>query len=191
MKLLVYIFFSFFVLFSGCVSKEDNQETVRIDLTYELINSIIADTTDIYVKNNVKLISEVTILLPTVMGFGESEFDLYKKLFNENDTVNIIAQLENSLYFEIDSTKIENAKILPKNVHFKYSSSDEFWTFLYENNYRAYITFSKPIFSKDNSFVYIRLGVRCGRLCGSGESRLYIRKNDKWVLVKSFAKWIS
>ena len=191
MKLLVYIFSLVFTLFLGSVSKEYNQDAVRIGLAYKLINDIIVDTTDICVKNNVKSISETALWFPSFIELSENEFDFYKNLFNENDTVNIIGQLENSIYFEIDSTKIRNVKILPKSIHIKYSSSDEFWNYLYENNYGAFIAFSKPIFSKDNSFVCIRLGVMSGRLWGEGESRLYMRKNDKWILIKSFDKWIS
>ena len=188
MKLLLTFCISAFLILS-CSSNKKTQEIIGLDLTYNLINEILSDSTDEYLENKKHCLSEITLLFPETPDFNAREF--YKDIFNEDDTVNIYQQLKLEREFLIDSLKIEKMKILSKEVVDNEKKSESFWSYVRENCSGCYITFSMPVFSKNNSLVYVKLGRMCGRLWGGGESRLYKRENGKWVLIKSFCKWIS
>ena len=190
MKLSLTLCISTFLILS-CSSNKKTQEIIRLDLAHNLINEILSDTTDEYLGDKKYCLSEMTLLHPDCF-LSESEIiEFYEDLFNEDDTVNIHQQLDFKREFLIDSLKVKKMKILTKDFIINENFTDTFWKYVYEDCSGGYITFSKPIFSNDNSLVYIKLGYMCGRLCGAGESRLYRRENEKWVLVKSFSKWIS
>ena len=190
MKLLLALYVSTFLILSCSLNKK-TQETIRLELTYNLINEILSDSTDVYLKNINYCLSEMTLLIPDTFNpeFNAQEF--YKNLFDEDDTVNIYQQLDFKNEFLMDSLKIQKMKILSANFIENENFTESFWNYIRENCSGGYITFSKPVFSKDNSLVYLKFGYTCGRLCGAGESRLYKRENGKWILVKSVSKWIS
>jgi len=190
MKILSYLHIAIFsFLFLSCSSKEKTQEDIRTDLIYSLINEILSDTT--IWRSEKYCLSEVTLLFPDPPNSSVCKF--YNDLFNEDDTVNIYQQLILRREFLIDSLKIGGMKILSKkDIIVNSKISDEFfWSYIHENCERGYISFSMPVFSKDNSLVYIKFGYMCERLWGEGESRLYKREDDEWIFIKSPSRWVS
>lgn len=51
--------------------------------------------------------------------------------------------------------------------------------------------FSTPLFTLDRQHVIIGIGNHCGSLCGEGDIYIYRKQDDKWVLWKKVAHWVS
>ena len=187
MKLSLCFCISAFLILS-CSSNKKTQANIRLDLAHNLINEILSDTTDEYLGDKKYCLSEMQLIMPLL---NLNQYEFYEDLFNENDTNNIYQQLDLRRGFVIDTLKVKKMKILTKDVILNENFTDTFWKYVYENCSGGYITFTQPVFSKNNSLVYINLGYMYCRLCGAGEHRLYKRENGKWIFIKSLGRWVS
>ena len=148
MKLLLVLCVSTFLILSCSLNKK-TQEIIRLDLAHDLINEILSDTTDEYLGNKNYCLSEVALKLPMIIDIID-QHKFYENIFNENDTNNIYSQLDFRTAFIIDSLKVKKMKIHTKDVILNENFTDTFWKYVYENCSGGYITFTQPVFSKNN-----------------------------------------
>lgn len=159
-------------------------------MTYDLINHILSDTTDKFFEKPYFITEKSTLGPQIVYGFSsEKTFILY--LFNENDSLNLFAQFKLRKEFLIDSSKIKDIKLVPKEYFEKNKTPEPIWDVIDRDYNGGFYSISMPFFSSDNKLVYITIGYTCGWLCGSGHSRLYKYNNERWELLKKFGGWKS
>ena len=168
MKHIIYIISAFTALFlSSCNSTPDLSE----EEVYSIINEIIAlDSLSVYKAcwkfENIQLTDE------------------HSKEFTKEDVVFIKKQ--NNLF--------KNSKIKPNKLKWyrKRSKTTDFITIDTLCNKGILYHISFPLISADRKKVMIEFREDCNcNLGGQGGKFLYEKRNEHWVFIKMFDRWIS
>ena len=154
---------------TGCKSA---LKPVTEDEAYALLNEVIIDDT----------------LVMTEVYYRFEDFalsDEMKKEFTPEEVAFMEAQIRKPLVKELKQRKIIW-------FHKNYKPDQDFVKPVYEADSGFVIHLSFPIISPDRKKMFIHRTNDCNcMLGGSGSDNLYVKKNDRWKLVKSFNGWIS
>lgn len=138
---------------------------------YALLNEVIIDDT----------------LVMTEVYYRFDDFALSDEMKKEftNDEVE---------FMEKQISELQVKEVKPNRIawfHRGYKKGD-FVKLLHSADSESYESISFPIISPDRKKLLIHQSYHCNcMLGGSGSDNLYVKKNDRWKLVKSFNGWIS
>lgn len=162
-----------------------------VDL-YGFLNYVLTDTTEIgLVKDGYKVISDIEMLPPP--GFFEGTFrDYLSQLLSETDTLFISNQLRELLSFRTDKmSEFGFTVVKVSELRAQKLKGEEFWDLIYRDYGQGLLTVSRPIFNRDCTKAYVRVGYSCGRLCGGGEDVIFDKVDGNWKLTESVSRWVS
>ncbi len=149
-----------------------------------------------YIRQTVSFLNQIKNESLNDSGFIliDSTFSFeYLDCIHEVLSDNIYSKEEKSLFQSfIKSPQITKwtHEIIPKIKIVSYDSIESTTT-IDSLEIISYNTFSSPFFFNNYSYCLFYSDNVCGLLCGSGKLSLYERKDNKWVLLKSYCKWIS
>lgn len=111
--------------------------------------------------------------------------DDMKKEFTREEVIFMDEQTRNPLVKELKPGKIIW-------FHKNYKPASDFVKPVYESDSGMMIHMSFPVISPDRKKMLIHWSLDCNCILGgSGGDDLYIKKNNRWKLVKQFNGWIS
>jgi hypothetical protein len=124
----------------------------------------------------------------------EKSRDSLKNYFEKNfsNTKIFKAKTESKTNYILDFKNIKlNGKFELKNISEFPKERGVIWEIKYNFLFSGVVSFSRIEFDKEKKFGILNGGFYCGRLCGQG-FRIYIKKvNEKWIIDKIEATWIS
>jgi hypothetical protein len=191
-RAILVIFFSAFLACSGTPTNVSPQEP-SINL-YEFLNLVLTDTVleGRFAERNGKIISDVSMLPPPI-NTGYQNFTLYlSDILSEPDTLFVKEQLKDGLGFKTDSLSAYGFKIARVSELRKEGlKGKRFWERVYKEYGRGILTVSRPVFDKNLTRAYIRMGHSCGSLCGGGVDVLLEEINGRWKVKEVLSGWNS
>lgn len=186
------ILFSASLACSGTAQKESSQEP-SINL-YEFINLVLTDTIleGRFTERNGKVISDVSMLPPPI-NTGDQSFALYlSSVLSEGDTLFVKEQLKDGLGFRTDSLSAYGFTIARvSELRNEGLKGERFWGRIYKEYGRGILTVSRPVFNKNFTKAYIRVGHSCGSLCGGGVDVSLEKINGRWKITETLGGWNS
>lgn len=145
---------------------------IKEDEAYALLNELILDDT--------LIIREVYYQFE-----GLVLSDDMKKGFTREEVIFMDEQTRNPLVKELKPGKIIW-------FHKNYKPASDFVKPVYESDSGMVVHMSFPVISPDRKKMLIHWSLDCNcMLGGSGGDDLYIKRNNRWKLVKQFNGWIS
>ena len=175
-------------------SKTDfnNSDELDAQKTTELITQILQQESNGYLMSSCITEKPRAVSHPMFSNFIEYIKDNLKI----KDTIHLNSQSRLYNKFKITADLVPKKIILTKKQFEEFEQKSEnggfqFWDWLDTNCENGYCSISKPIFNETFDLAYIQIATVCGRLCGSGEERIYELVNGKWIEKESFGNWIS
>ena len=167
-----------------------NAQTVSQDEYYNFFNSIFqSDTSRFLLDKNSSIViqkSKNKILSDT--------------LFTNDDKAFMIKQIDNFANCKWKKRKINNSKVIhiPRRIFIRkvlslFKKEYDFWK-TFHRKYgedSGYLCFSIPVFTIDRKFCVVYTSGLWGGLNGRGETSVYKKEGDKWIVVKRYSMWIS
>ena len=120
------------------------------------------------------------------------------KIFSENDFIILERQISKFTQVTFDSSYISNAHFMD-NKEFLNIFSDNVnkdarrdpWDIFHSNYGIGYCFLSFPLFEKQKGFCILYVQYSIGWMGGSGEVRIYQKRNNNWKLYKTIPVWDS
>jgi hypothetical protein len=167
----------------SCSSFRDREAVEVID-PIEFLNFVLTDTTDLnFVPDGYNIISDISILGPPQFPAGMFS-DFLLTILAETDTVFIIDQIRQRTNFRTDKLEEHGFTIIKITPN---KGID--WLYIYDNIGPGILSVDRPIFNKNYTLAYVRIGFLCGNLCGGGREVILEKKDGKWILKEWISTW--
>jgi hypothetical protein len=132
--------------------------------------------------------------LPEMGVLRDDTVEIFKDtLFTAADRAFIAKQTKWCKKFEWKQGKLNNENVIDGKPVMKILDSlgtDSGWHVYYRIYKLGFNKFSVPLFSVDKQRCIVFRSFECGSNFGLGNTNVFIKKNDKWVLAKSIAPWV-
>jgi hypothetical protein len=114
-------------------------------------------------------------------------------LFTAADKAYIHRQMLRNLKFRWKQGEIKSVTVIDgdrvKHI-FDSAGSDNAWQAYYKTFKIGYDQFSVPLFSCNKKRCIVYRGYECSAVYGLGNTNVFERRGDKWVIIKSCSPWI-
>lgn len=176
------------IIVSAC-GKNQTDSKNGID-EFDFLNQILRDTSIVNAPNGTFVISDNDYLPPPMFGEGK-EIDFVSQKLSESDTTFLRNQFRSQKDFTTDSLTGYGFVICKVSALRATMKTDSLWSYITDKYNGGYYSVSKPIFNRSYDKAYIKIGYRCGPMCGSGYSYILKRENNKWVIEEFLGFWES
>lgn len=176
-----------FLTVISCSGFHDKEKVEAVD-PIEFLSSVLTDTVNLnLISGRYNSISDISILPPP--NFSSTNFkDHIISILEETDTLFIIDQLRQSSNFRTNKLEEYGYRII-KVSEMRDRGIDCFETI--DNVEPGILSVTRPIFNRNYTLAYLRFGVICGPLCGSGSEVILEKKAGKWIVKEILGTWIS
>lgn len=134
------------------------------------------------------------ISLPEFHALDDDTTEIFMdSLFTSADKAFIKRQMQRNRQFRWKDGEIKGINVIDGNAvrHlFDSLGADGAWDAYYKKYKVGYNQFSVPLFSCNKKRCIVYRGYQCSAVYGLGNTNVFEKRGDKWVIIKSCSPWI-
>ncbi|ARS42780.1 hypothetical protein CA265_25190 [Sphingobacteriaceae bacterium GW460-11-11-14-LB5] len=113
-------------------------------------------------------------------------------IYTKNERKYVVRKIEKLETETLPDNILPFAKIISSDtLNHIFNDRTKGWNYAYKKGIKGYYHFTKPIFFRNGTLCIFDYGYGCGNLCGYGNTSVYKKTEDGWILCLQLDNWIS